>query len=131
MAHATTSKKRASVSGGGKAASAVLERKRGAVRTKSDRSKSGAKRRSGSLAKTSPASSARKTKSAGALELLRRPTGASLEELMAVTGWQAHSVRGFLSGTVRKRLQLPLRSTTNDTGRRYAIEAGPNARDAS
>jgi hypothetical protein len=56
------------------------------------------------------------------LELLRRPDGAGLEELQAATGWQAHSVRGFLSGTVKKKLGLTLSSDwTGDGPRRYRI----------
>ena len=60
------------------------------------------------------------------LELLRRPGGAGLKELQAATGWQAHSVRGFLSGTVKKKLGLTLSSDrTGDGLRRYRI--GPEA----
>ena len=60
------------------------------------------------------------------LELLRRPEGACVEELQAATGWQAHSVRGFLSGTVKKKLGLTLSSDrTGDGPRRYRI--GPEA----
>jgi hypothetical protein len=56
------------------------------------------------------------------LELLCRPDGASLEELQAATGWQAHSVRGFLSGTVRKKLGLNLISDrAGDGTRRYRV----------
>ena len=62
------------------------------------------------------------TKAAVVLKLLRRDKGATLAELMQATGWQAHSVRGFLSGEVRKRLELPLRSESTDKGRRYWIE---------
>ena len=38
------------------------------------------------------------------LRALRRKSGVSLDELVKLTGWQAHSVRGFLSGMVRKKL---------------------------
>jgi Protein of unknown function (DUF3489) len=40
------------------------------------------------------------------LGLLRRPDGASLKELMKVTGWLAHSVRGFLSGTISRKTNI-------------------------
>lgn len=40
------------------------------------------------------------------ISLLQRRQGASLSELMSLTGWQAHSVRGFISGTLRKRAGL-------------------------
>jgi hypothetical protein len=57
------------------------------------------------------------------LELLGRSDGASVEELQAATGWQAHSVRGFLSGTVQKKLGLTLNSDRPGDGpRRYRIE---------
>tara|TARA_R110002074_G_scaffold94547_3_gene206398 strand:+ start:14174 stop:14527 length:354 start_codon:yes stop_codon:yes gene_type:complete len=56
------------------------------------------------------------------LQLLRRNKGASLAELQEVTGWQAHSVRGFLSGTVKKRMGLSLSSVKPEHGdRRYTI----------
>jgi hypothetical protein len=50
------------------------------------------------------------TKAASMLTLLQRKTGASIPELMQASGWQAHSVRGFLSGTVGKRKDLTLTS---------------------
>ena len=60
------------------------------------------------------------------LRLLRRPDGAGLKELQAATGWQAHSVRGFLSGTVKKKLGLTLSSDrAGNRPRRYRI--GPEA----
>ena len=70
----------------------------------------------------------RVSKTEAALKLLRRKTGASLAELQEATGWQAHSVRGFLSGTVRKKLALPLSSEVNKQGvRRYRIGADAKA----
>jgi hypothetical protein len=58
------------------------------------------------------------------LDLLKRPDGATLQELMKLTGWQAHSVRGFLSGTVGKKMALALTSTKSDDGQRcYSVKA--------
>jgi len=57
------------------------------------------------------------------LGLLNRPDGASLQEIMRVTGWQAHSVRGFISGTVGKKMSLTVVSAkTGDGGRSYSLE---------
>ncbi len=57
------------------------------------------------------------------LDLLARRDGATLAELMAATEWLPHSVRGFLSGTVRKKLGLSLNSSRDVDGtRRYALE---------
>jgi hypothetical protein len=64
------------------------------------------------------------TKAGTVLGLLKRKTGATLAELVAATGWQPHSVRGFMSGTVRKRMALVLVSEATDDGRRYRIEQG-------
>ncbi len=65
------------------------------------------------------------TKAERILAHLRLPQGASLVELQAVIGWQAHSVRGFLSGIVRKRLGLVLQVSITETGeRRYRIAEG-------
>ena len=64
----------------------------------------------------------RSTKKAVVLELLRRPHGATLAELMEATGWQAHSVRGFLSGTVGKKMGLQVDSSRRPQGERsYSI----------
>ena len=65
---------------------------------------------------------AAKTKQQACLDLLNRQEGATVEELQAATGWQQHSVRGFLSGAVKKKLGLTLLSEKPDVGpRRYHI----------
>ena len=56
------------------------------------------------------------------LALLRRQQGASIVEIMEATGWQPHSVRGFMSGALKKRLQIPVVSDKDETGeRRYRV----------
>ena len=54
--------------------------------------------------------------------MLRMPAGATIESMMSVTGWQQHSVRGFLAGVVRKKLGLDLASETTENGRVYRID---------
>lgn len=62
------------------------------------------------------------------LQKLRSAKGATLEALVEATGWQSHSVRGFLSGTVKKKLGLPLASDIGKDGkRRYRIAREPAA----
>jgi hypothetical protein len=64
------------------------------------------------------------SKAATVLDLLKRPDGATLAQLMKATGWQAHSVRGFLSGTVNKKLSLAITSAKVPDGERtYSIKA--------
>jgi hypothetical protein len=53
--------------------------------------------------------------------LLQRPEGATLDALVKETQWQKHSLRGFLAGTVRKKLKLPLLSEKIDGVRTYRI----------
>jgi hypothetical protein len=55
------------------------------------------------------------------LALLQRPKGATLDVLVKETQWQKHSVRGFLAGTVRKKLRLPLLSEKIEGIRTYRI----------
>ena len=61
------------------------------------------------------------TKKERVIALLRRDEGATLADLMAATGWQAHSVRGFISGTLRKKLGHDVTSRQRDDARVYAI----------
>jgi hypothetical protein len=63
------------------------------------------------------------SKTAKILDLLKRPGGATSKDLMKATGWLPHSVRGFLSGTVRKKLGLTVTSTKSENGERtYSVE---------
>ena len=63
------------------------------------------------------------TKRERMLSLLSRPAGASIQDMMQATNWQQHSVRGFLAGTVKKKLGFALTSSKPDDGvRRYHIE---------
>jgi hypothetical protein len=58
--------------------------------------------------------------------MLQSPTGATIAAMMKATGWQQHSVRGFLAGIVRKRLKLKLNSKLVDEERIYRVAAGSN-----
>ena len=64
------------------------------------------------------------TKHARVIAMLRKPAGATIAAIMAVTDWQQHSVRGFLAGVVRKKLGLNLVSDQTDKGRVYRIKEG-------
>ena len=61
------------------------------------------------------------TKSERITMLLRRAKGASIEEIVGATGWQHHSIRGFISGTIVKRKGLTIASDKTDGERRYRI----------
>jgi Protein of unknown function (DUF3489) len=63
------------------------------------------------------------TKQERMLTLLSQPDGASIHEMMQATNWLQHSVRGFLAGTVKKKLGFALTSLKPEDGvRRYHIE---------
>ena len=56
------------------------------------------------------------------IQMLRRQSGVTIANIIAKTGWQPHSVRGFFSSLVRKKLKLPLVSDVGRDGvRRYHI----------
>ena len=61
------------------------------------------------------------SKQARLIAMLRSPSGATISAMMDATGWQQHSVRGFLAGVVRKRLKLKLSSKKVDGARVYRI----------
>jgi hypothetical protein len=58
------------------------------------------------------------------IELLKRPEGATLAAIMKACSWQAHSVRGFISGTLTKKMSLMVTSKKEEGGERtYVIKA--------
>ena len=64
------------------------------------------------------------SKTAMILEMLKRPGGATAKELLEATGWQPHSLRGFISGTLGKKMGLTVVSTKGEDGERtYSVKA--------
>jgi hypothetical protein len=61
------------------------------------------------------------TKQETVLGMLRQPNGTTVAAITKATGWQQHSVRGFLAGVVKKKLKLKLKSEMVDDGRVYSI----------
>ena len=70
------------------------------------------------------------SKQAQVLALLRGPNGATIATVMRSTGWQPHTVRGFLAAVVRKKLGLKLESNKTDGERVYRIVGGGNSDSA-
>jgi Protein of unknown function (DUF3489) len=64
------------------------------------------------------------TKQEAVLALLRQPSGATMDAMKKATGWQQHSVRGFLTGVVKKRLKLKLGSAKVNGVRVYRVASG-------
>ncbi len=96
--------------------------------------RSSSKKAAAPTAKATKASSGRPspdTKQDRVVALLQQPGGAALDVLVNATGWQKHSVRGFLAGTVRKKLKLPLISEKVDGIRTYRIGASRAVKAAS
>ena len=79
-------------------------------------------------AKQTPVRTRADSKQALVIGLLQRPEGATIAQIMEATGWQQHTVRGTLAGTLKKRLGLTITSTKEAGGQRvYRIESTVNA----
>jgi hypothetical protein len=65
----------------------------------------------------------RPSKQDAVIAMLRRPEGATVDEVASATGWQRHTVRGIFSGTLKKKLRLTLASAKEERGRVYRIAA--------
>jgi hypothetical protein len=70
------------------------------------------------------------SKQARVIEMLMKPEGATIGDIIQATDWQQHSVRGFFAGVIRKKLMLTLTSEATKAGRIYRI-AGNAASVAS
>jgi hypothetical protein len=62
------------------------------------------------------------------IAMLQSPAGATIAAMMQATGWQQHSVRGFLAGVVRRRLKLKLGSKKVDGTRVYRVASGDSGK---
>lgn len=98
-------------------------------RRKTGTAKPHAKARKVSPAKSKQRGAAGQSKQDLVIHMLRRRSGVTIEEIIAETGWQPHSVRGFFSGLVKKKLKLPLASEVGKNGvRRYHIAPQASAK---
>jgi hypothetical protein len=68
----------------------------------------------------------RPSKQDAVIAMLRRPEGATVDEVASATGWQRHTVRGVFSGTLKKKLGLTLASAKEERGRVYRVGAPAN-----
>jgi hypothetical protein len=77
-----------------------------------------AKATKGATAKDATPTTREGSKKAIVLELIRRADGASLKEIAAATDWQSHSIRGFISGSLGKKMGLTVESFKRENGER-------------
>jgi hypothetical protein len=100
------------------AAAPVTDSERAATRAKKGKAAKGKARviKSAPATKSTPRAG---TKQAQMIELLKRPEGATVEQIAAATGWQHHTIRGAISGALKKKLGLTVEATRTR-------EVGPN-----
>ena len=103
------------------AASVTRQRKTAAAKSRTEARKASAAKPKGRAAPS-------QSKQDLVIQMLRRQSGVTIKDIIAKTGWQPHSVRGFLSGLVKKKLKLPLGSAVGKDGvRRYHIAPSAKA----
>lgn len=61
------------------------------------------------------------------MTMLLQPEGATLQAMQDATGWQAHSVRGAMSGAIKKKLGFTISSERTEAGRVYRVSQGAGA----
>jgi hypothetical protein len=69
-----------------------------------------------------PSDAKRPSKQDEVIAMLRRPEGATVDEVASATGWQRHTVRGVFSGTLKKKLGLTIASAKEERGRVYRVD---------
>jgi hypothetical protein len=89
---------------------------RGKAKAKAARAKSTKARKAAAADRPTPRTG---TKQAQMIEMLKRPEGATVEQIAAATGWQHHTIRGAISGALKKKLGLTVEATRTR-------EVGPN-----
>lgn len=83
-------------------------------------------------AKDKPGRTRADSKQALVIEMLKRPEGATIAQIMEATQWQQHTCRGTLAGTLKKRLGLTITSSKEAGSQRiYRIESAPSGTEAA
>jgi Protein of unknown function (DUF3489) len=101
---------------------AIAKKKAGAAKSRARVATSKAKSARKAAPANKPATARHGSKTAKILDLLQRPGGVTLKELMRITDWQVHSVRGFVSGTVIKKMGISVESSRRaDNERVYCV----------